>query len=214
MSSTPLVTERDMLDLLQTRYTRVRPATIADRWTRAEHVGLQLGGPRKRVADFIAADRYPNTAIPGGGASLHGHEIKISRQDWLTELSDLSKANAFKQYMHHWWLVVPNQSIVAPHELPDGWGLMVISGDALRVKISAPRLSPDPLPLELSISLMAAAARTAYRDPLHRDAPITHLKSVHEVRCGFCGAFGPCPLHQPRFHAERADRSDTIDARH
>lgn len=198
------ITERHMLDLLLDRYTRVRPASVADRWVRAEHVGLELGGPRKRVADFIAADRYPNSTPHATGVSLHGHEVKISRSDWLTELRDLSKADAFKRYMHHWWLVVPDPAIIRREELPEGWGLMVKSDDGLRAKITAPRLNPEPLTPELVVSLMAAAARTAYRDPLRRDAPVTYLKSIYEVRCGFCGQDGPCPLHQPRFHAERS----------
>lgn len=196
------ITERHMLDLLLDRYTRIRPASIADRWVRAEHVGLQLGVSRKRVADFIAADRYPNSTAHASGVSLHGHEVKVSRSDWLTELRDLSKANAFKRYMHHWWLVVPDTSIVRRQELPEGWGLMVRSDSGLHAKITAPRLNPEPLTPELVVSLMAAAARTAYRDPLRRDAPIAHLKSIHEIRCGFCGQDGPCPLHQPRFHDE------------
>lgn len=36
------VTERDMLDLLLKRYTAIRPASIADRWVRAEHVQVSL----------------------------------------------------------------------------------------------------------------------------------------------------------------------------
>jgi hypothetical protein len=74
-------TERDMLDLLLRRYTDIRRGTIADRWTRAEHVALLLGDSRKRVADFVAADKYPG--IPYGSAlALHGYEVKVSRSDW------------------------------------------------------------------------------------------------------------------------------------
>lgn len=191
-------TERDMLDLLLSRYTDVRRGTIADRWTRAEHVARQLGGyGAGRVADFIAADKYPG--IPyGSSLSLHGHEVKVSRADWLAELRDPTKADAFKQYMHHWWLVVPDASIVRAGELPDGWGLLVRSGVSLRAKVKAPRLVPEPLPVDLSISLMAAAARTAHRDPLRRDAPMAFIKSWDDARCAFCGEPGPCVHHQPR----------------
>lgn len=205
MSSTTLVTERHMLNLLLKRYTSVRRGSIADRWVRAEHVGLELGGRRNRVADFIAANKYPGTP-DGDQLALHGHEVKVTRKDWRSELRDRSKSEAIARYMHHWWLVVPDASIVKltePSELPEHWGLMVISstGD-LRVKIPAPRRTPDPMPLEFSLSLMASVARTAHRDPLHRDAPTVYI--AQKNRCGFCGEFGPCPLHQPRFHAERA----------
>ena len=200
------VTERDMLDLLLRRYTDVRRGTIADRWVRAEHVGLTLGGPRKRVADFIAADRYPG--VPYGSAlALHGHEVKVSRSDWLSERRDLEKAESFKRFVHRWWLVVPDRSIVRDGELPEGWGLLVKSGDVLRAVIKAPALTPEPLPLDLSISLMSAAARTAYRDPLRRDAPRAYIRTW-EPRCGFCGELSPCAAHQPRQCApESIDRT-------
>lgn len=189
------VSEREMLDLLLKRYTAVRRGTIADRWARAEHVPSQLGHSPTRIADFIAADKYPG--IPYGTAlALHGHEVKTSRADWLTELRDLTKAEAFKRYMHHWWLVVSDPQIIKPGELPHDWGLLVKTRDTLRTKVKAPRLSPEPLPTDMSITLMSAAARTAYRDPHRRDAPTAWLDTGPQ--CGFCGEPQPCSLHQPR----------------
>lgn len=41
------MSEREMLDLLLDRYTNIRRGTIADRWTRAEHVASDLGHRRK-----------------------------------------------------------------------------------------------------------------------------------------------------------------------
>lgn len=206
-TATDTITERYMLDLLLKRYTSVRRGTITDRWVRAEHVALELGGTRHRVADFIAADKYPGTPH-GSQLALHGHEVKVTRKDWRSELRDMSKAEAIARYMHHWWLVVPEASIVKltePSELPKRWGLMVISstGD-LRVKIPAPRLTPEPLPLEFSLSLMAAVARTAHRDPLRRDAPTVYIND--ENRCGFCGQPRPCTAHQPRQVAQSSTR--------
>ncbi len=193
-------TERDILDLLLARYTNIRRGTVADRWVRAEHVASDLGHRRlgvSKVADFIAADKYPG--IPYGTAlALHGHEIKVSRSDWLTELRDPTKAEAVKQYMHHWWLVVSDADIVKPGELPHDWGLLVKAGDKLRAKVAAPRLTPQPLPLDFTISLMTAAARTAYRDPLHRDSPTTFIGPNWVPTCAFCGAPGACSIHQPR----------------
>lgn len=191
-----MTTERAMLDRLSARYTALRQGTIADRWVRAEHVQSRLGHNMKRVADFIAADKYPG--IPYGTAlAFHGHEVKVSRADWLTELRDPEKAEAFRPYMHHWWLVVPDASIVRPGELPEGWGLLALSGGRLRAKVQAPRLSPEPMPADLVISLMAAAARTAHRDPLRRDAPVAYVGSW-DPRCGWCGELAPCAAHQPR----------------
>lgn len=194
------LTERDMLDLLLRRYTAIRTGTLSDRWVRAEHVRITLGHEARRIADFIAADKYPG--IPYGSAlAFHGHEVKVSRADWLTELRDPDKATAFKRYMHHWWLVVPDASIVKRDELPDGWGLMVKSGEGLRAKVPAPRLTPEPIPADFIICLMAAAAKTAHREPLHRDAPVAFAGSW-EARCGWCGSLAPCATHQPRRIAE------------
>ncbi len=193
-------TERDMLDLLLKRYTAIRPGSIADRWVRAEHVQVSLlTGQRKRVADFVAADKYPVDAV-GSGLAFHGHEVKVSRSDWLSELADPSKADAMKLYMHHWWLVVPDAGIVKPGELPHDWGLLVRSGDKLRAKVSAPRLTPEPMPTDLAMSLMSAAARTAYRDPLRRDAPVAYRSgdTTWKPYCGFCYEPSPCSIHQPR----------------
>lgn len=202
------ITERDMLDLLLKRYTSVREGTFADRWVRAEHVRSMLEGYQaKRIADFIAADKWPGVPY-GSKLAFHGHEVKVSRSDWLTELRDPSKAEAFKRYMHHWWLVVSDASIVHPGELPEGWGLMVKSGRVLRAKVRAPRLNPEPMPPDFVICLMSAAAKTAHREPLHLDAPYTNAGEYVPGRgwrkCSRCGSQYPCAIHQPRALAEEA----------
>lgn len=189
-------TERDMLDLLLARYTQMRPGALADRWVRAEHVRVALAYDARRIADFIAADKWPGMPY-GSSIALHGHEVKVSRADWLTELRAPEKAEAFKRYMHHWWLVVPDASIVKPGELPEGWGLMVRSGSRLRAKVKAPRLDPEPLPLDLAICIAAAAAKTAHREPLHRDAPVAYVGDW-TPKCAWCATPSPCSIHQPR----------------
>lgn len=74
---------------------------------------------------------------------LHGFEIKVSRADWLRELKDPSKAEAFRQFCDRWWLVVSDRAIVRDGELPAGWGLMARDdADALRVLTQAPPLTP------------------------------------------------------------------------
>lgn len=185
-------TERDMLDLLLDRYTDIRRGTITDRWIRAEHVKEGLGySDGQRIADFVAVDKHRSTL------ALHGHEVKVSRADWLNELRDPSKAEAIKRWMHHWWLVVPAPSIVKPGELPDGWGLLAPGSDGkLRAHRKAPLLDPEPLPLEFTVSLLASTTRTAYREPLRRDARRMDLRKGFS--CGACGEPSPCHLHQPR----------------
>lgn len=59
------------------------------------------------------------------GRLLVGHELKISRSDWLNELSKAGKADAWADECHEWWLVVSDPAIVHDGELPAHWGLMV-----------------------------------------------------------------------------------------
>lgn len=189
-------TEREILDLLSARYSTERQGTIADRWVRAEHVrSSQDYREFLSIADFIAIDKYASSQ------AMHGHEVKVSRSDWLTELRDLSKAERIKRHCTFWWLVVSDASIVKPGELPEGWGLMVRSGNVLRAKVKAPKLDPEPLTLDFVAGLASAVQRTAMREPLRRDART--IRRWDEARgsylqCQACGETAPCQLHQPR----------------
>lgn len=168
-------TERQMLDYLHGRYSQTNPGN-GPRYACAEHVKNHAGFARTgfgRIADFIAVDCWP-----GGGIQVHGHEVKVSRSDWLHELEQPDKAEAFKRYMDRWWLVVPDTSIVRPGELPEGWGLITLvhadwpAGSLkLRVKTQAPKLTPEPLPREMLATLMRSAVKTTRR-------------RAHDVLCG------------------------------
>lgn len=169
-------TERSMLDRLNVRYGKVvrNGKWIGRRYTRAEHVPLGLSFNRSRIADFIAADMhsasapYDHAARPHYAWSIpapvmHGHEVKVSRSDWLTELRTPEKAEAFRQHMHYWWLVAADMSIVRD-DLPDGWGLMVPHGNSLRVVVQAtPNTAPEPMPVGLTGALLRATAQTEAR---------------------------------------------------
>lgn len=163
-------TERQMLDYLHNRYGQVNPGN-GPRYACAEHVKNLAGFNHTRCADFIAIDCWPTQ-----GLELHGHEVKVSRSDWLSELKKPDKAEAFKRFMDRWWLVVPDAAIVKPGELPEGWGLLSLvrcdwpgvglpdlGGMKLRAKVSAPKLIPDPLPRDLLATLMRSTQRTAKR---------------------------------------------------
>ena len=161
-------TERDMLDALHQRYSQRTPNSIR-RWIVAEHVRSACGfsgytfgedpGPRTmRTADFVAQDTWE-----AQGLQMHGHEVKVSRSDWLTELADPAKAAAVKRYCDRWWLVVPDRTIVRD-DLPDGWGLLAFGRDGrLRIAHRAPVLTPEPMPATFRASLMRAVAKTAAR---------------------------------------------------
>jgi hypothetical protein len=155
-----------MLDALAARYTRI--SMNAHRYAYAEHVPDRPVGA-VRIADFIAVDSWRgpwHREMPTDdewGYPIHGHEVKVSRSDWLTELKQPDKAESFKPYVDYWWLCVSHPSIVKDGELPDGWGLMVLTGDRMRAKVRAPRLSPEPMPKVMNVALMRAIAKTARR---------------------------------------------------
>jgi len=69
---------------------------------------------------------------------LVGHELKISRSDWLAEIGrKTGKADAWADQCHQWYIVVPHSSIVHDGELPDGWGLMT-PGRGNRMAVHTP----------------------------------------------------------------------------
>lgn len=155
------LTERDVLDLLHQRYSalsmgsrRFACAEQVPSWVGWKHPQGGYGNPRR--ADFIAQD-----CLPHKGLLLHGHEVKVSRSDWLTELRDPLKAETVKRYCDRWWLVVSDKDIVRD-DLPDGWGLLAPDRTGrLRVFRSAPPLTPEPTPPAFRAALMRAVAATA-----------------------------------------------------
>ena len=164
-------TERDMLNALHARYSQRSQGGTLQRYVCAEHVRASCGfagwsaveGPRTmRTADFIAQDTWE-----AQGLLLHGHEVKVSRADWLTELADPSKADATKRFCNRWWLVVPDRGIVRD-DLPDDWGLLAFGRDGkLRIVRRAPALDPEPHPPTFRAALLRAAAKTARKDQPH-----------------------------------------------
>lgn len=69
------------------------------------------------------------------GQLLVGHELKVSRSDWLHELDQPHKAGAWADECHQWWVVAPDTEVVRVDELPDGWGLMVPGRSKTRLNI-------------------------------------------------------------------------------
>ena len=161
----PNVREADVIAALKRRYGKisVNGDSRTLRFVGAPHVRLHPGayGPG-RVVDYLAVDTWRSSRY-----ALHGHEVKVSRSDWLTELRDPDKADAFRRYCRRWWLVVPDTSIVRD-DLPDGWGLMVLGPrGGVRVAQPAPQLDPEPIPGHLLASFARAIA--AHRPgPPHR----------------------------------------------
>jgi hypothetical protein len=159
-----VATERHMLDLLHKRYGQqsYNGAVEADRYVRAEHVRASAGFDR-RTADFVAFDTWASSKF-----AVHGVEVKVSRGDWLRELKDPTKAEPFMAWCTHWWLAVPDRSMVQPGELPGGWGLLAgqrYAGSTRLVAVfPAPCREVPPIPPASVAALLRAAVKTATRN--------------------------------------------------
>ncbi len=163
-------TEADVVRALEKKYSAVNPGN-GPRYVYAAGVRNAAGWSATRTADFIALDTWES-----GHLHLYGHEIKCSRADWLSELKDPDKAEAFKKFVNYWYLVVSDKSIVKDGELPDDWGLMALDGRGLVTIKKAPLLTAqnplrtyDALPRSFTTAFLRSVQAYAYNRG-HREA--------------------------------------------
>jgi len=91
--------------------------------------------------------------------TVHGFEVKISRADWLAELRQPEKAEAWAQFCHTFSLVAADRRIVRD-DLPDGWGLLIPHGTSLRMVVRPRRRDPRPMPTPIVVSIARAVQKT------------------------------------------------------
>lgn len=171
-------TETSMLGLLEARYRQTSGNGPA--WAFIPKVRNAAGFQATRTIDAIAMSLWPSR-----GLEIHGHEIKVSRSDWLRELKDPSKAEAFTDLCDRWWLVVSDAKIVAAGELPPTWGLMVASGRGLRVVVQAPELpaTDSPwMPRTFLAALLRSATRTQEVTPAEIEAAVAAAREQWDAR--------------------------------
>lgn len=146
-----------------TRYFKGKPGVGGnDRYLCGQEVRLSsFDSPR--IADLIVQDTWTGGFWGKESEHLqyprHGFEIKVSRSDWLAELKQPDKAMAFIPYLHYWSLAIPEDMKFEKSELPEGWGLYLISDKGARVKKS-PTLNSKaiPMPEGMRISFMRRVA--------------------------------------------------------
>lgn len=109
-----------------------------------------------RTADAVAMGLWPSR-----GLLLHGFEIKVTRADWLRELKQPEKADEIASRCDLWWIVVPDDTIVQPLELPAPWGLIAPRGGKLCEKKSATALNAKPVDRGFLAALMRAVFQGA-----------------------------------------------------
>ena len=200
------MTEAAVTDALHARYSQVHGN--GRRYAVAAGVRSHAGFDARRTADYVAMDLWPSK-----GLALHGHEIKISRSDWLRELKEPEKAAEFIPWMNHWWLVASDPRIVRDGELPEGWGLMVMRGPLLVVARKAPRRDARPLtPTRLAALLRAVAQTSAYLAT--RAAEKDYASRERDVFVAMGGREEPLGVYDRYFPArERAGDGGMVHAR-
>lgn len=151
------ITEGVILDALRRRYGQRSGNGPA--WAFIPHVRNAAGfGDWRTKGGLRTCDALALGLWPSKGLELHGHEIKCTRTDWLRELKDPDKADAFMRYCDRWWLVAPPK-VARIDELPEGWGLLTFHGDRIVRRVEAPLRQPELLPRTLIVAMTRAAIR-------------------------------------------------------
>lgn len=133
MNKTKILTENDIIDLLENRFCP--PA-----WAFLPQVRNGTGYLRTtRTADAIAMGLWPSR-----GLYLNGFEIKVRRSDWFAELKNPEKAEEIASFCDYWWIVAP-KDMVRVDELPSLWGLMIPHGTTTKIIKEAKPLKAKPI---------------------------------------------------------------------
>lgn len=142
------ITADDLRKMLRRKYG-------GDGYALFDEVHDGIGDGKNRACDVLGMSLWPSK-----GLGIIGFEIKLSRADFLNELRDPDKSDAFKRYCDRWWLVARSKSIVQ-NDLPPGWGMMWARGDKLVVSVGAPKLEPEPMPQGMLASLLRRASESS-----------------------------------------------------
>lgn len=116
-------------------------------WCYLREVRANRGVNVKSIADAVAVSLYPSR-----GHHLHGIEIKVSRSDWLRELNNPKKSHDTFIQCASWTLACPD-GVVAPGELPHGWGHIVVSDKKARYK-SRPKVRNNVVITPMSVVML------------------------------------------------------------
>lgn len=159
LKNKPKVNATDIRGALRERFA-------APAFAYLEEVGNATGNACRRHADAVAMSVWPSR-----GLEIHGIEIKVSRADWLKELSNPDKADSVARFCDRWWLAIGDATIVKPGELPPTWGLLVFQGGKLNCATEAAKLEPEPIDRKFVASMLRNASDSA--DSIRREAEIT-----------------------------------------
>jgi len=143
-----------------------------------------------RRADVVHIGLWKNR----GAGRIDVCELKTSRSDFLREIADPAKAEAWWPYSTTFSLVVPHLSIASPAELPEGWGLLVPSSRGRRFKeVVKPAVREPRLTVGLLLTLLknTETTRTNALQHLRQDLNAQHTEQVRKLRRDLAGTSDP-----------------------
>lgn len=102
-------------------------------------------------------DFWTISAYPSGAYRAVAYEVKATRADFLNELKHPEKRLDAEECAHECWFAMPT-GIAKPEEIPENWGLMVMSeGMRFRRVKQATQREIGPLPHYLTAAVARAA---------------------------------------------------------
>lgn len=131
-----------------------RHNTTRGEWATFTELGNGTGSNYGRSIDVAAFNLWPSKHF-----YRVAYEVKRSRGDFLRELAQPDKRHWVEQIFHETWFVFGDKTIAAVDEIPDGWGLMVASGETRlrRLRVARVREAPNELPASVTLAVLRRA---------------------------------------------------------
>jgi hypothetical protein len=115
-------------------------------WGTFVELNASTGGRGGRI-DFFAMNLWPSNRF-----LKVAYEIKVSRADFAKELANPRKREDAEALADECWFATP-VGMVRPDEVPEGWGLIEMVANGLRVKKRARQRKIESLPLSFVASI-------------------------------------------------------------
>jgi hypothetical protein len=209
-ATTPKLTEKDVLDLLQRKYTSDGNGGAAE-YAYMTHVRNAAGFDATRTIDAVVVSLWKSR-----GMAIEGFEVKVDRRDWLRELRDPRKMDDVASLVDRFTLVAPVGVVKDVHEVPETWGYIEVSatGKTSRRVREAPLLHGEigkTVSRSVLVSMLRAAGVKAVRSDLPGCASITdHEASIDRAKAEQREADAEALALERRHHQETLDELRAI----
>ncbi len=150
----PKITEGDVLTLLQGRYG----------WSTTQMEWVFFGllrtatGYRAVLGDIRTMDGWALNCWPSNGFRSIAFEVKVSKSDFKHELDNPKKREPAMRLSNQFYFVAP-RGLIAPMEIPEDCGLIVVQHGELKILHAAPMREREDLPMEFVASILRDCKR-------------------------------------------------------